>query len=77
MCVQAISCTGSTYGDPSSQYCVSACPFNYYKDFRSAVKMCVKTCDVGLYADDSTKSCVPMCPLANKTYGNNQTNKCV
>lgn len=51
-----------TYGDPSSQKCVTACPFDYYADTRSSRKMCVKKCSTGLYADDLTKKCVPKCP---------------
>ncbi len=70
-------CSGDTYGDPTSQTCVTQCPFNYYADIRITVKLCVKVCSPGQFADDLTKTCVDMCPLSNKTYGNNKTNKCV
>ena len=62
LCVISFNCTNNTWGDPTSQKCVTQCPFNYFADRRAQYKICVKLCPEGYYADDLTKDCVDKCP---------------
>ncbi len=57
------TCTGGSFADPNSKYCIAVCPDGWYGD----INICRQTCQtVGTSASNITQTCVSNCP--NLTY---------